>query len=144
MLIEQVLAQKGGQPITIGPETASIDVARIMAARKIGLVMVCTPGGRLLGVVSERDLIRVVAEDHLKLNHLRAQDVMVSNVVTCAPNDALRDVMEIMHSRGFRHMPVVSHGTLVGLVSSRDLLKYLLAESELHERAAAWSDLSFL
>jgi CBS domain-containing protein len=144
MLIEQVLAEKGGQPITVPPETAAIEIAQIMAARKTGLVMVCSPGGLLLGVVSERDLIRIVAQDHTLLDRLQAQDAMVGDVSTCAPNSVLREVMETMHNRGFRHMPVVRHGALVGLVSSRDLLKYLLAESELHERAAAWSDMNFL
>lgn len=144
MLIQQVLAEKGGQPITVGSEVAAIEIAQIMAGRKIGLVMVCSPGGRLLGVVSERDLIRVVSQDHNQLERLKAQDVMVSNVVTCAPNSSLREVMETMQSKGFRHMPVVRHGTLVGLVSSRDLLKFQLAESEMHERAAAWSDSNFI
>lgn len=144
MLIAQVLAEKGGQPIIVAAETPAIEIARIMASRKIGLVMVTTPGGRLVGVVSERDLVRIVANDLNGLPAMRAQDLMVSNVLTCAPKDEVRVVMETMHGRGFRHMPVVDHGTLVGLVSSRDLLKYIVAEAEVHERAAAWSDLDFL
>jgi predicted transcriptional regulator len=70
--------------------------------------------------------------------------MMSAKVVTCTPGDDVRTVMNAMHERGFRHMPVVQHGHVRGLVSSRDLLKYLVAEADLHQRAAVWSDLDFI
>jgi len=144
MLIEQVLSEKGGGLVTVPPEATAIQVAQILAGKRIGLVIVSSPGGRLLGVISERDIVRIVAEGVSRLATLTAGEMMTDKVITCTPQDDVRTVMNIMHERGFRHMPVVLHGHIRGLVSSRDLLKYLVAEADMHQRAAAWSDLDFI
>lgn len=144
VIIEQVLSEKGGALVTVPPEATAIQVAQILASKRIGLVIVSSPGGRLLGVISERDIVRIVAEDVARLTTLSAGDMMSPKVITCAPSDDVRTVMSSMHERGFRHMPVVQSGHVRGLVSSRDLLKHLVAEADLHQKAAAWSDLDFI
>ena len=144
MIIEQVLSEKGGSLITVPPEATAIQVAKILAGKRIGLVIVSSPGGRLLGVISERDIVRIVAENVGRLSSLSASEMMSDKVVTCTPDDDVRKVMNTMHEHGFRHMPVLQHGHIRGLVSSRDLLKYLVAEADMHQRAAAWSDLDFI
>ena len=144
MLIEQVLRDKGGTVVTISPDTDTIEAAQILAERRIGLLVVCTPGGRVLGVVSERDIVRAVAKAADRLSGLKVSDLMTARPFICSPRDDIRTVMNTMQERGFRHMPVVEHGHLKGLVSSRDLLKHTVAQAEMHEQAAAWSDLDFL
>lgn len=144
MIIEQVLSEKEGVLVTVPPEATAIQVAQILASKRIGLVVVSSPGGRLLGVISERDIVRFVAEDIGRLATGSAAEMMSSKVITCTPADDVRKVMSTMHERGFRHMPVVQHGHIRGLVSSRDLLKHLVAEADLHQQAAAWSDLDFI
>ena len=144
MLIEQVLREKGGTVVTISPDTRTIEAAQILSERRIGLLVVCTPGERVIGVVSERDIVRAVARSADKLSGLKVLDLMTVRPFICSPQDEVRTVMNTMHEQGFRHMPVVEHGHLKGLVSSRDLLKHTVAQAELHEQSAAWSDLDFL
>ncbi len=142
MLVEDIIRIKGGDVLVIGAETPVIEAARLMAAKKIGILAVCYVGQRLAGVLSERDIVRAFAEHAERIARMKIDEVYVREVVTCGLQDDPRTVMQTMTERGFRHMPVVEHGVLKGMVSSRDILKYFLDESTASDQASMWSDIN--
>ncbi len=142
MLVEDIIRIKGGDVRTIGAETPVVEAARLMAGNKIGILVVCHLGKRLAGVLSERDIVGALAEQAERIAAMTADEIYTREVVTCGLHDDPRAVMRTMTERGFRHMPVVEHGVLKGLVSSRDILKYFLEESTVTEQASLWSDIN--
>lgn len=142
MLVEDIIRIKGGDVLTIGAEISVIEAARLMAAKKIGILAVCHVGQRLAGLLSERDIIRALAEQGEGIAELTVDKIYVREVVTCGLQDDPRMVMRTMTERGFRHMPVVEYGVLKGMISSRDILKYFLDESTASEQASMWSDIN--
>lgn len=115
-----------------------------MSDRRVGLVVVCSEGGRVLGVISERDIVRAVAMNTEDIATLTVEFLYTKDVKTCLPSDESREVMRLMHEGRFRHMPVVEHGNLKGLVSVGDILEFLKEQSELHSVSEVWEELNFL
>src|SRR6476661_9764346 len=106
-------------------------VAKSMYAHNIGAMPVCEVGTRMVGIISERDLVRVFARsDWSELQYLRARDVMTTRVVSCRPDDSMRTAQELMRTNHFRHLPVVEDGRVQGMLSLRDTLALRLQESE--------------
>ena len=106
-------------------------VAKLMYTHNIGAMPVCELGGRMVGIVSERDLVRVFARtDWSELQYMRARDVMTSRVVTCGPDDNMRKAQQLMRMHHFRHLPVVADGTVKGMLSLRDTMELRLQETE--------------
>jgi CBS domain-containing protein len=106
-------------------------VAKSMYAHSIGAMPVCEIGTRMVGIVSERDLVRVFARsDWSELQYLRARDVMTSRVVSCRPEDTMLSAQETMRNNHFRHLPVMQDGKVIGMLSLRDTLALRLHESE--------------
>jgi CBS domain-containing protein len=102
-----------------------------MYAHEIGAMPVCEVRGRMIGIISERDLVRVFARpDWSELQYLRARDVMTTRVITCGPRDSMQSAQETMRENRFRHLPVMDGGKLVGILSLRDTLALRLHESE--------------
>lgn len=134
MGIATVLKDKG-QGIN-GPGVASVhpdsrvsDVVAILVQRRIGAVLVLD-GGRPVGIVSERDIVRCLAAKGSAVMELEAREVMTSPVITIRPDESVCDAMELMTDRRIRHLPVVESGELVGIVSIGDLVKRRIAEAE--------------
>jgi len=144
MLIADVIAHKSGGVVTVAQETLVPAAARLLADNKIGLVVVCSDGGRLLGVLSERDIVRGVADFGAGVADHSVAELMTESVMTCEMSDHPEDVKNTMTANGIRHMPVMEFGKVRGMVSSRDLLRFLLTESEMEGRSAAFADLDFL
>ncbi len=144
MSVGEIIRTKGNDVLTSLPETSVVDVARMMTDRRVGLVVVVSEGGRVLGVISERDIVRAVAINQDHIADLVVEDLYTSDVQTCLPSDDARETMRLMHDGRFRHMPVVEHGNLKGLVSLGDILEYLKEQSELHANSEAWEELNFL
>lgn len=106
-------------------------VAKSMYAHNIGAMPVCEVGTRMVGIISERDLVRVFARsDWSELQYLRARDVMTSRVVSCRPEDTMQSAQETMRTNHFRHLPVVQDGKVIAMLSLRDTLALRLHESE--------------
>lgn len=135
MTVRQVLAEKGGDVITIGPERTLADAAALLAARKIGAVVVCRDGAAVVGILSERDIIRALARkgEGTLSDHVSAH--MTAEVVTCSPDADMGHLMRVMTQGKFRHVPVVEAGRLVGIVSIGDVVKRRLAEIEAEHEA---------
>jgi CBS domain-containing protein len=135
MFVSDILAQKGGLVFTVTPGTSVAQLSQQLSTRRIGSVLVLDGEGSVAGIVSERDLVRALASHGAKAMELEARQVMTRDVVTCDPDDSIDQVMQTMTSGRFRHLPVVRHGELLGLVSIGDVVKARLEETK-HETEA--------
>jgi CBS domain-containing protein len=135
MFVSDILAQKGGLVFTVTPGTSIAQLSQQLSTRRIGSVLVLDGEGSVAGIVSERDLVRAMASHGAKAMELEARQVMTREVVTCDPDDSIDQVMQTMTQGRFRHLPVVRHGELLGLVSIGDVVKARLEETK-HETEA--------
>jgi CBS domain-containing protein len=135
MFVSDILAQKGGLVFTVTPGTSVAQLSQQLSARRIGSMLVLDVEGSVAGIVSERDLVRALASHGAKAMELEARQVMTRDVVTCDPDDSIDQVMQTMTRGRFRHLPVVRHGELLGLVSIGDVVKARLEEAK-HETEA--------
>ena len=135
MTVQSILKQKGRRVQTMTPEALVSDAARVLSDQRIGILVVCDERNKVVGVLSERDLVRAVAERAGSIAELRVGDLLTRDIVTCTPHDTPQDVMRAMSERGFRHMPVVEDGELKGLISSGDILQHMLPEARVDKAA---------
>lgn len=136
--IREILLRKGTHVYTVAPDATLQDVVDELVQHNIGAVLVChrdpATGERLLGIVSERDVLRRCALSERPLRELRAEEVMSRNLVTAAPDDSVGDVLKAMTVNRVRHLPVLQDGKLVGIVSIGDLVKSQLDELAVENR----------
>jgi CBS domain-containing protein len=131
MKIGEFLKRSRQQLVTCLPDNSLAAVAKRMYAHGIGAMPVCEEGNRMIGIVSERDLVRVFARtDWSELQYLRARDIMTTRVISCGPEDTMRVAQDLMRTNHFRHLPVVQDGRVQGMLSLRDTLALRLQESE--------------
>ncbi len=135
MFVSDILAQKGGVVFSVSPGTSVADVTRQLSTRRIGAVLVLDGDGAVLGIVSERDLVRALAAHAGKALELDVRQVMTRGVITCDPDDSIEEVMTVMTRERFRHLPVVRSGELLGLISIGDVVKARIEETR-HETEA--------
>lgn len=135
MFVSDILAQKGTSVFSVTPAASVAEVSQQLSARRIGSVLVIDADGSVHGIVSERDVVRALASAGAAALGLEVSRIMTREVVTCDPDDAIEDVMQAMTSGRFRHVPVVRHGDLLGLVSIGDVVKARLTEAR-HETEA--------
>ena len=122
MRIADVLRSKGTDVATVAPTVSVTDLIATLAAHNVGALPV-VDGGQLVGIVSERDVVRRLDAGGAALLEASVGDIMTTEVTTCSPEDNVADLAAIMTSRRFRHMPVVVDGQLAGIVSIGDLVK---------------------
>lgn len=132
MTVAAVLRQKGQDVICVPPSATVAEVAEIIASRRIGAVVVLDPDRHMIGIVSERDVVKAVAQHGGAALKMLAEDLMTRDVITVPPETPVQRAMEVMDHGYFRHLPVVQAGELVGIVSIRDLVKYRFMMQE-HE-----------
>ena len=128
MKVSQLLAEKAGPVQSAGPEDMVHGVAKILKEKKIGLVVVCGPDGAIVGVLSEHDIVRGLAEKGAVIMVVKVTDLMTKDVLTAELEDDTSVVLRKLWSNNVRHMPVVQDGALVGILSVRDLMKTLTQE----------------
>ena len=131
MKVANILQTKGSSVKTITADATVRELSRQLKSDSIGAVVVVSPGGRLAGIISERDVARGLADHGAALPALPVSELMTNGVVTCAPDDSIANISKIMTQRRIRHLPVLEAGELVGLVSIGDVLKYRLDEVQL-------------
>ncbi|HEY3449758.1 MAG TPA: CBS domain-containing protein [Myxococcales bacterium] len=123
MKVSDILKKKGHQVFTIAPERSLLEAATLLAEHGVGAVVVVEADGSMLGIFTERDLVRECAGKRVNLERIPVGEAMTRDVVTCHPDDDLRIIEAQMRERGFRHLPVLEDGkSLVGIVSIRDVL----------------------
>jgi CBS domain-containing protein len=135
MTVKAILSAKGGDVITIDPTTNVAAAAKLLAERKIGALVVTGPDRRVVGIVSERDIVQELAAHGAAALDLPLTDVMTRKVMTCSAADTISSVMERMTDGKFRHLPVVEQGRLAGIISIGDVVKHRLHEMEREQSA---------
>jgi CBS domain-containing protein len=130
MNVQSILQTKGGDVISIAP-TATLQAAvHRLAEHRIGALLVLGPDRRLVGIVSERDVVRVLAERGAGVLSEPLSTVMTRTVVTCTRSDTIGEIMERMTTGKFRHVPVLDQERVIGVVSIGDVVKQRLREME--------------
>jgi CBS domain-containing protein len=135
MTVNDILLQKDGEVITIEPATTVAAAVKILAEHRIGALPVTGADHHIVGIISERDIVRVLDRSGPAVLDTPVSEVMTRKVVTCSRHDTIVDIMELMTSGKFRHVPVVDHGRLAGLVSIGDVVKVRLGQLQ-HEHDA--------
>ena len=127
MHIDELLLNK--DLLTIGPDEPVQAVATVLATNNIGALPVCDPTGDLVGIISERDIVRGFAERGNDAEGLTVADLMTWNVITCVPKDDVGDTLAVMNENRIRHLPVLDDGRLTAIVSFRDVMAAVLKET---------------
>jgi CBS domain-containing protein len=135
MNVGTILRQKGRAVTTAQPDVSLQEVANRLAAKRIGAIVVVGEGGEVCGIVSERDIVRALAAEGAAALAKPVAQSMTRQVVTCQETDTLDELMAMMTARRFRHLPVVTDGALVGIVSIGDVVKHHVAEVEMEATA---------
>lgn len=131
MTVASMLSKKPIQDIvTVKPTTGLREACDLLAERKIGAVVVTAPDGSVAGILSERDIVRGLAEQVAQSLEATVADFMTAPVQTCTSDDTADDAMRRMSEGRFRHLPVVDGGTLVGVISIGDVVKNRIAMLE--------------
>lgn len=129
MQVKHILLEKGREVVTIASDATLSEAARLMARRRIGAVVVRGRDGQIAGILSERDLVRAIAEESVAALGRLVGAHMTRDVTTCCEFDTVEDLMETMTHGRFRHVPVVDDDHLVGIVSIGDVVKTRIAET---------------
>lgn len=126
--VAEVLRTKSNALLySIDADDSLLDGLRIMSEKGIGALVVMS-GGRLVGIVSERDYVRKVALAERSMLAAKVSEIMTRDVISVGPRDSLQHCMELMTERRLRHLPVLAEGELIGLLSIGDLVKETIAE----------------
>lgn len=131
MTVAHILAEKGGEVTYIGENETVGEACGVLKQHGIGAVIVMEKDGSIDGVLSERDIVRALADNGADLLSKPVSSLMTRNVFTCTPTDSIASVMALMTAKRIRHVPVVADGRLVGLVSIGDVVRHRIAEKEL-------------
>ena len=135
MTIARILAAKGGDVVTTQPHRTLAEVAEVLVAKNIGaVVVVADVQGIVIGILSERDIVRAVAKRGTAVFNDAVSMHMTAEVITTSEDERVHVAMEKMTNGRFRHLPVIRHERLVGLVSIGDLVKHQLAEYEYEQK----------
>jgi CBS domain-containing protein len=126
--VSSVLKHKGRDVVTVAPQQTVAWVVKVLAQNRIGAVPVISEEGQLIGIISERDIIRGMSEHADAVLALAVDQLMTRGVKTCSPEDQLVDLMEVMTLQRIRHLPVIQNGALHGIVSIGDVVKQRLEE----------------
>ena len=130
MKVSNLLAHKGSEVATISQERTVGDAVSMLKERRIGALVVSAASSPYAGILSERDIVRALADHGTDVLGLVVADLMTSDVTTCGPDTTVTDLMGLMTDRRIRHVPVVSEGGLVGMVSIGDVVKARFDELE--------------
>jgi CBS domain-containing protein len=130
MTVKAILSRKGSDVVTADPNATLAEAVRILAARRIGAVVVTGADRRIVGILSERDVVRVLGDKGPSALDMPIAEVMTRKVTTCSMRDTVAELMERMTEGKFRHVPVIDEGRLAGIVSIGDVVKWRVHEIE--------------
>ena len=138
MLVNQLLNTKGPQVFKVTPEDTLSAVAALLHTRRVGAFIVADRAGKVVGIISERDIIRAIATDGPEALSQPVNDIMTKDVFSAGPAETVDVLLERMTDRRIRHLPVMDGAHLIGIVSIGDLVKakIMMAEHEAHSLKA--------
>ena len=134
MTVRAILDTKGHNILSVEPQAKLSAAVKLLGERKIGAVLVMS-NGQIEGILSERDIVRVLSERGAGVLEAPVSEVMTRKVVSCRQNDTVAAIMEMMTNGKFRHLPVVEDERLVGLISIGDVVKWRVQEYENEQEA---------
>ena len=130
MIVRSILEGKGETVLTVTPGMSVEEAARLLASRRIGALVVTDADGAIVGIRSERDIVRGLATHSTKVMAMEIRALMTANVQVCGLDDTVDSLMDVMTQRRIRHLPVVSgQNRLVGIVTIGDVVKWKLDET---------------
>jgi CBS domain-containing protein len=133
VLIEHILYGKGHEVATIGPDASVAEAVALLREHNVGALVVVDAESRIAGILSERDIVRALAEEtigHTGILERQVSDLMTREVATCGSRSSVNDLMRVMTDRRIRHVPVVDDDELNGIVSIGDVVKKRIDELE--------------
>ena len=130
MTVKAILSRKGNDVLTIEPNATLEAAIKMLADHKIGAIVITGADRQVTGILSERDIVRAFAANGAAALDVQVGQVMTRKVMTCDEAETISSLMERMTQGKFRHLPVVEHGRLAGIVSIGDVVKYRLEEME--------------
>jgi CBS domain-containing protein len=135
MNVAAILKQKGRSVFTTAPGTTLLEITKLLGVHGVGCIVVTGTDGKVLGIVSERDIVREISRAGSNALKEPVERCMTKSVVTCREADTIDRLMAQMTAHRFRHMPVVERGRLIGLVSIGDVVRMRIAEAEMEAAA---------
>lgn len=129
MQVRHILRQKGREVVAISSDATISEAARLLARRRIGAVVVRARDGSIAGILSERDIVRAVADDSFAALGQSVSAHMTRTLSTCSETDSVEEIMEQMTRGRFRHVPVVDEDRLCGIISIGDVVKSRVEET---------------
>jgi CBS domain-containing protein len=133
-VLSSILKNKGAEVVSVSPSDTVLAAARVLTHHNIGAALVRDADGRMLGIISERDIVGGMANQGQGTTQLSVERLMTRDLVTVTPQMRVTEAMELMTRHRVRHLPVIEGGQLVGIVSIGDLVKARIDEAE-HEAA---------
>jgi CBS domain-containing protein len=129
LIVEQILNEKGHSVVTLKADDTLHQAAKLLDEKRIGAVVAIADDDSIIGVLSERDIVRQVAKEGAKALKMDVASAMTRSVVTITSDTKIDEAMQLMTDRRVRHLPVVQTGRLTGVVSIGDLVKWKIAET---------------
>ena len=129
--VSQLLQEKGNQIFSVTPQDSVLHAIEVMATRHVGALLVMTQGN-LIGIISERDYARKVILKKRSSHDTPVGDIMTAPAVSVSPEDTIHRCMQLMTDGKFRHLPVLSNGRVVGMLSIGDLVKAVIKDQTEH------------
>lgn len=130
MTVASILAEKGGSVVTGKPEHSLQEISAILAKHKIGAIVIVETDGKVCGIASERDVVRQIASQGTTALASPISSCMTRKVISCTPDSTVDEVMGVMSSNKFRHLPVLRNGNLEGIISIGDVVKRKIEQAE--------------
>ena len=130
MTVKEILSHKGSDVVTTDPSASVSEAIKLLAERRIGAVVVTGADRRMVGILSERDIVRALAERGPAALDAPIAEIMTRKVITCGSGETVCELMERMTTGKFRHVPVVEQGRLAGIISIGDVVKSRVQEME--------------
>jgi len=130
MTVAAILRHKGHDVVTVTPTAIVAEIVELLAARRIGAVLVADRGAQPLGIVSERDVVNSLAANGARTLEMTAGQLMTRALRTASPRTTVAEAMQMMTAGRFRHLPVMQHGELIGVISIGDVVKARIMQQE--------------
>jgi len=128
--VHTILKRKGHRVLTVKPQQTMSSVADLLTAHRIGAVPVVDDLGRVIGMISERDLVRGISLHGAAIAQVPVASLMSANITVCQPSDTIDALMAVMTDRRIRHLPVIADNQLCGMISIGDLVKQRIEDAE--------------
>ncbi len=135
VFVSDILKLKDSDVVTTGPDETVGATARLMNGRRIGAVVVVDGDDTVIGIISERDVVRGIATKGDAILDTPVRALMTADVVACTAGETIAGIMKTMTTRRFRHMPIIEDGVLRGMISIGDVVKHRLEETEMEAQA---------